>query len=455
VTFDYDRHQVHRDFRQPHGQAVLDASLRRAVEHKHAAQAEVPWEELRDRARAIKEHAIAHLDELLVEFEKQFTARGGTVVWASSADDAAARFLDICKRHGATSVVKGKSMVSEELELNARLAAAGIEPVETDLGEYIVQLADQRPTHIIAPAIHLSRQEVGEIFVRKLKIDYCDDPATLSEIARERLRRKYLEAGVGMTGANFAVAQTGTVVVVENEGNGGLSAQATPVHIVVMGIEKVIARLEDLIVFLKLLPRSGTGQKMTTYVHYFLGAAEGRHAYCIMVDAGRTKLLEDPVAREALYCIRCGACLNVCPIYRRTGGWAYGWVYPGPIGAVVTPNIVGIEEAGELPFASTLCGACRDECPVKIDLPHQLVNERRKAVSAGVASSTVENAAIRLWAFSMSSEKAYARAVGLARIAGAASGIFPWISATARAWAKHRSIPSIAGQTFKEWWQRR
>ena len=455
MTFDYDRHKVHRDFRQPHGPAVLDASLRRAVEHKHAAQAEVPWEELRDRARAIKEHAIAHLDELLVEFEKQFTARGGTVVWASSADDAAARFLDICKRHGASSVVKGKSMVSEELELNARLAAAGIEPVETDLGEYIVQLADQRPTHIIAPAIHLSRQDVGEIFARKLKIDYCDDPATLSEIARERLRRKYLEAGVGMTGANFAVAQTGTVVVVENEGNGGLSAQATPVHIVVMGIEKVIARLEDLIVFLKLLPRSGTGQKMTTYVHYFLGAAEGRHAYCILVDAGRTKLLADPVAREALYCIRCGACLNVCPIYRRTGGWAYGWVYPGPIGAVVTPNIVGLEEAGELPFASTLCGACRDECPVKIDLPHQLVNERRKAVSAGVASSAVENTAIRLWAASMGSKAAYARAVGLARIAGAASGIFPWISATARAWAKHRTIPSIAGQTFKEWWERR
>jgi L-lactate dehydrogenase complex protein LldF len=455
VTFDYDRHQVHRDFRNPHGPAVLDASLRRAVEHKHAAQAHVQWEELRNRARAIKEYAIAHLDELLVEFEKQFTARGGKVVWASSADDAAARFLDICKRHGATSVVKGKSMVSEELELNARLAAAGIEPVETDLGEYIVQLADQRPTHIIAPAIHLSRQDVGEIFARKLKIDYCDDPATLSEIARQRLRRKYLEAGVGMTGANFAVAETGTVVVVENEGNGGLSAQATPVHVVVMGIEKVIARLEDMVVFLKLLPRSGTGQKMTTYVHYFLGPAEGRIAYCILVDAGRTKLLADPVAREALYCIRCGACLNVCPVYRRTGGWAYGWVYPGPIGAVVTPNIVGIEEAGELPFASTLCGACRDECPVKIDLPHQLVNERRKAVAAGVASSTFENSVIKLWARSMSSEKAYARAVGVARIAGVVSGMFPWVSAMARAWAKHRTIPSIAGQTFREWWERR
>jgi L-lactate dehydrogenase complex protein LldF len=455
VTFHYDKNQVHRDLRHPHGPAVLEASLQRAVEHKHAAQVEVPWEELRERARAVKEYAINHLDTLLVEFERQFVARGGRVLWAATADAAAAHFLDICRRHGATSVVKGKSMVSEELELNARLAAAGVEPVETDLGEYIIQLAGQRPTHVIAPAIHLSRQEVGEVFARKLKIGYCDDPAALSEIARERLRGKYLSAGVGMTGANFAVAETGTVVVVENEGNGGLSALAPPVHVIVMGIEKVIPRLEDLIVFLQLLPRAGTGQKMTTYAHYFFGPAEGRSAYCILVDAGRTAILADPQARETLYCIRCGACLNVCPVYRRTGGWAYGWVYPGPIGAVVTPNMIGVEEAGELPFASTLCGACRDECPVKIDLPHQLVHERSKAVAAGAAASGAERAAIRLWARAMSSETAYARAVAVARIAGAASAILPWISSTVRAWSKARAIPSIAGQTFKEWWKRR
>ena len=455
MTIHYDRDQVRRDLHHPHGPAVLETTMQRAVAHKHAAQTQVAWESLRAKARAVKEHAIANLGALLIEFEKQFTARGGRVVWAATADEAAARFLEICRRHGATSVVKGKSMVSEELELNARLDAAGIEPVETDLGEYIVQLAGQRPSHIIAPAIHMSRGDVADLFARKLRVERTDDPAALSEIARLRLREKYLRAGIGMTGANFAVAETGTVVVVENEGNGGLSAQAPPVHVVVMGIEKVIPRLDDLPVFLQLLPRAGTGQKITAYVHYFLGPAQGREAYCILVDAGRTTLLADPVAREALYCIRCGACLNVCPIYRRAGGAAYGWVYPGPIGAVVTPNMVGLEEAGELPFASTLCGACKDECPVKIDLPHQLVHERAKAVAAGAASSSMENAAFRMWAAAMSSERGYGAAVAAARVAGVASGILPWISRTARAWAKTRTIPPLAVETFKEWWKRR
>jgi L-lactate dehydrogenase complex protein LldF len=453
--FHFDKNRVHDGLRHPQAPAVLDATMRRAVAHKREAQSQVAWEELRVRARAIKEAAIANLDTLLVEFERQFTARGGRVIWASTADDAAARFLEICSAHGATSVVKGKSMVSEELELNARLAAAGVEPVETDLGEYIVQLAGERPSHIIAPAVHMSRQDVGEVFARKLKIDYCDDPAALSEIARKRLRAKYLAAGVGMTGANFAVAETGTVVVVENEGNGGLSAQAPPVHVVVMGIEKVIPRLEDLIVFLQLLPRAGTGQKITTYTHYFLGPADGRSAYCIIVDAGRTALLADEHAREALYCIRCGACLNVCPVYRRVGGLAYGWVYPGPIGAVVTPNMVGLEEAGELPFASSLCGACSEECPVKIELAHQLVRERGKAVAAGVASSGGENAMLRMWAGAMKSETSYARALMAGRIGSAVVGALPFIFGPARAWSKQRTMPAIAGETFKEWWQRR
>src|SRR5579864_3872304 len=306
MSFHFDRDQVHEDFRRPRGSAALDAAMRRAVEHKHAAQTQVAWEVLRERAHAIKADAINRLDVLLTQFEREFQRRGGKVIWAQTADDAAARFLEICRAHGAQTVVKGKSMVSEELELNARLAAAGVEPIETDLGEYIVQLAGQRPVHIIGPAMHLSRQDIGAIFERRLKVPYTDDPAQLSEIARERLRRRFLEAGVGMTGANFAVAETGTIVVVENEGNGGLSAQAPPVHIVVMGIEKVIPRLEDLLVFLQLLPRAGTGQKMTTYAHYFLGPAQGRDAYCILVDAGRTDLLADESTREALYCIRCG-----------------------------------------------------------------------------------------------------------------------------------------------------
>lgn len=455
MTIHFDRRQVHDDLHKPHAPAVLEASMERAVEHKHAAQAQIPWDVLRERAHAVKAYAIDHLDELLVRFEREFEARGGRVLWAETADEAASHFLDVCRAHGARSVVKGKSMVSEELELNARLTAAGIEPVETDLGEYIVQLAGDRPSHIIAPAIHMSRQDVGSLFERKLRIEYTDDPETLSEIARTRLRRRYLEAGVGMTGANFGVAETGTVVVVENEGNGGLSSQAPPVHVVVMGIEKVIPALDDLVVFLKLLARSGTGQKMSTYVHHFLGPQDGREMYCIIVDAGRTALLADPVARESLYCIRCGACLNVCPVYRRVGGDAYGWVYPGPIGSVITPSMVGADDAGELPFASTLCGACAQECPVKIDLPHLLVHQRAKSVEAGAASSPLENTAVSAWARAMSSRRGYSLAVSAARAAGAVSAILPWISPVARAWTKERSMPKVASMTFKDWWARR
>ena len=455
MTIHFDRKQVHDDLHSPDAPAILESSMRRAVEHKHAAQAEIAWDELRDRAHEIKKYSIEHLDELLVRFEREFTARGGRVLWAQTADEAASLFLDTCRKHGARSVVKGKSMVSEELELNARLTAAGIDPVETDLGEYIVQLAGERPSHIIAPAIHMSRQDVGSLFERKLKIDYTDDPETLSEIARLRLRQRYFEAGVGMTGANFAIAETGTVVVVENEGNGGLSSQAPPVQIVVMGIEKVIPMLDDLIVFLRLLARSGTGQKMTTYVHHFLGPVDGRAMYVIVVDAGRTKLLADPVARESLYCIRCGACLNVCPIYRRVGGGAYGWVYPGPIGSVITPSMIGVEDAGELPFASTLCGACAQECPVKIDLPHLLVHQRSRSVDEGAASSPLENAAVSSWARAMSSSRGYAFAVSAARVAGTVASALPWISPASRAWSRQRTMPKIASTTFKDWWRER
>jgi len=455
MTIHFDRKQVHDDLHKPNAPAVLDASMRRAVEHKHAAQAAIAWDALRERAHEIKAYSIEHLDELLVRFEREFIARGGRVLWAQTADEAASRFLEICRKHGATSVVKGKSMLSEELELNARLTAAGVEPVETDLGEYIVQLAGERPSHIIAPAIHMSRQDVGSLFERKLKIDYTDDPEALSEIARLRLRSRYLEAGVGMTGANFGVAESGTVVVVENEGNGGLSSQAPPVQIVVMGIEKVIPTLDDLVVFLQLLARSGTGQKMTTYVHHFLGPVDGRAMYCIFVDAGRTELLADPIARESLYCIRCGACLNVCPIYRRVGGGAYGWVYPGPIGSVITPSMIGMEDAGELPFASTLCGACAQECPVKIDLPHLLVHQRARSVDEGAASSTMENSAVSSWARAMSSSRGYAYAVAAARIAGVFSPVLPWISSAVRAWSKQRSMPKVAAMTFKDWWSER
>jgi L-lactate dehydrogenase complex protein LldF len=451
----YDRAAVHHDLTHPHGPPGLPATMARIVSDKHAAQTQVPWQELRARVHDIKAYAIANLDWLLPEFEKQFAARGGTVLWARTAEEGAAHFLDICRRHGVRSVVKGKSMLSEELELNERLAAAGVEAVETDLGEYIVQLAGQKPSHIIAPALHLSRQDIGKLFAAKLGIAYTDDPQALLAAARSRLRRKYLEAGLGMTGVNFAIAETGTVVTVENEGNQALSASAPPVYVALMGIEKVIPRLTDLPPFLHVLARAATGQKLSVYTHHFLGPEDGRTWYCIIIDAGRTRVLADPATRESLYCIRCGACMNVCPIYRRVGGWAYGWVYPGPIGSIETPQMLGVDKAGELPFASSLCGACQEECPVNIDLPHQLVHMRAKAVESKAVGSGAERAAFALWARAMGSAGAYQRATRAARFGAGTFAKIGWKPGPLAAWARHREIPTMASETFKEWWSKR
>ncbi len=451
----YDKRAVHAALLHPHGPPGMPATMARIVDDKHRAQEQVPWQELRARVHAIKEYAIANLDWLLVEFEKQFSARGGTVLWARTAEEGAAHFLDICRKHGVHSVVKGKSMLSEELELNERLEAAGIDAVETDLGEYIVQLAGQKPSHIIAPALHLSRQEIGKLFTEKLGIPYTDDPQALLEAARSRLRTRYLEAELGMTGANFAIAETGTVVTVENEGNQALSASAPPVYVALMGIEKIIPRLMDLPPFLHVLARAATGQKLSVYTHHFLGPDDGKTWYCIIIDAGRTKVMADRATRESLYCIRCGACMNVCPIYRRAGGYAYGWVYPGPIGSTETPQMLGLDKAGELPFASSLCGACGEECPVKIDLPHQLVHLRNKAVSEKAVGSGSERAAFGMWADAMSDAVKYRRATRLARTGAGVLAKLGWRPGPLGAWAKQREVPRLADETFKEWWEKR
>ena len=451
----YDKRAVHEALQHPRGPQSLPETVARVVDDKHRVQDQVPWQELRARVHAIKAYSIANLGWLLTEFERQFSARGGSVLWARSASEAADLFLTICRRHGALSVVKGKSMVSEELELNERLAAAGIDAVETDLGEYIVQLAGQKPSHIIAPALHLTRADIGRLFAEKLGIAYTDDPQTLLAAARARLRKRYLEAGVGMTGVNFAIAETGTIVTVENEGNQALSASAPPVYVALMGIEKVIPRLADLPPFLHVLARAATGQKLSVYTHHMLGPEDGRTWYCIIVDAGRTNVLADPATRQSLYCIRCGACMNVCPIYRRVGGWAYGWVYPGPIGSIETPLMLGVERAGELPFASSLCGACQEECPVDIDLPHQLVHMRHKAIEARSTGTAAERAAMRFFARAMANARAYRRAVKLARFGSGiitSTGLRP---GPVGAWARYRELPAIARETFKEWWAKR
>lgn len=451
----FDRKAVARAFAHPALSATLLATLERTTENSNAAKGQVPWQALRSAAHAIKSYSIENLDSLLVQFEAQFTARGGTVLWASTAAEAVEHVIDICRKHRATSLVKGKSMLSEELDLNEHLAAADVEPVETDLGEFIVQLAGQRPSHIIGPALHLSRHDIGTLFERKLGIPFSDDPYVLMSAARSRLRQRYLEAAVGLTGVNFAVAECGTIVVVENEGNGGLSAALPEVHIALMGIEKVIPRLDDLQVFLRLLARAGTGQKLTTYTHYFLGAEPGKTTYCILVDAHRTALLADPKTRESLYCIRCGACLNICPVYRRAGGWAYGGAYSGPIGAAITPTLAGTGSVSELPFVSSLCGACQDECPVKIDLAHQLVYLRHKAVEDPRATIGRDGRALRFWAQAMQSLSAYRRGIRWLRRAAALGRRIGWYPGQLGAWAKQRALPQLPAQSFKEWWERR
>jgi len=362
-----------------------NASLRH-LDHLAKARAEFPSYELeRDRARRIKQDAVSRLDELLVELTRNLQARGCKVFFAAGAAEASDYIVSVAKRNNVRRAVKGKSMTTEEIGLNPALDRAGIEVVETDLGEYIVQLRGEPPSHILTPAIHLSKEDVGRLFSERFGTPYTAEPEKLTAEARGRLRAMFLGAELGITGVNFAIAETGTLVIVENEGNGRLCSSMPETLIAVMGIEKVIPKLSDLSHFLEILARTATGQKITAYTSLISGPrgdseADGpRQMHLVIVDNGRSAMLADPVLREALYCIRCGACLNVCPVYRHIGGHAYGSPYPGPIGAIVSPPLFGSASAGHLPFASTLCGACRDVCPVRIDIPRILLHLRWKA----------------------------------------------------------------------------
>ena len=350
--------------------------------------AELPdWEELRDGRPG---HQGAHdgrpRTATWSQLEAAVTARGGTVHWARDANEANAIVTGLVQATGATEVVKVKSLATDEIGLNDALAAAGIAAYETDLAELIVQLGHDRPSHILVPAIHRNRAEIRDIFLREMAdVDpgLTDDPAALAEAARRHLRRKFLSATVGISGANFGIAETGTLCVVESEGNGRMCLTLPQTLITVMGIEKVIPAWADLGVFLQLLPRSSTGERMNPYTSMWTGVTPGdgpQEFHLVLLDNGRTAALADPVGREALHCIRCSACLNVCPVYERTGGHAYGSVYPGPIGAVLSPQLTGIEDNASLPYASSLCGACYDACPVKIDIPSLLVHLRAQHV---------------------------------------------------------------------------
>lgn len=441
---------------EPRGSKALEESAERSSKHNRQVALGIPcWEQWREAAHQIKRYAIHHLDELLEQFEKNITARGVTVLWARDAEEANRHLLQIVKDHNVKTVVKSKSMVSEEMEVNHVLASVGVKALETDLGEFLVQLAGQRPTHIVTPALHLSAADVGRLFAEKLGEPYTTEHEKLTDTARRHLRQEYLRADMGISGCNFALADVGAICVVENEGNAGLSMAAPPVHVVLMGIEKVIPGIAYLPQFLNLLARSGTGQKLTTYTHLLYGPAPGQQMYVIIIDNGRSQVLADPAARSSLFCIRCGACLNACPVYRRVGGWAYGWVYPGPIGAILTPHLVGFENAGKLPFASSLCGACGEVCPVKIDIPHQLVHLRHRAVNTrSPVRSPLERIIWRAWSWAMSAAWSYRLAMGAVRLGVRLVRFLPVHPGPLGAWTRGRALPEAPPDSFRNWWKK-
>jgi L-lactate dehydrogenase complex protein LldF len=453
------------DFPQRARFALRDTQLRRNLAHatdtirdKRARTVlEVSdWEELRSAGAAMKDEVLASLDERLLQLEERVQARGGTVHWARDAAEANRIVGDLVAATGAREVVKVKSLTTDEIQLNDALAARGIDAVETDLAELIVQLAGDAPSHILVPAIHKNRTQIREILERSLGMGPLDDdPQALTEAARLYLRERFLRARVGISGANFAVAETGTVCVVESEGNGRMCTTLPQTLITIVGIEKVVSRLADLGVFLTLLPRSSTAERMNPYTSLWTGVHDGdgpQEFHLVLLDNGRTSALADDVGRQTLRCIRCSACLNVCPVYVRTGGHAYGSVYPGPIGAIVTPLLAGIEHASSLPFASSLCGACADVCPVRIDIPRVLVHLRGAAVRE--KPHTPEAVSMRIAARAFADRRRYERLQRLALRARKLPGLAS-LPGPLREWARFRELPEAPEEAFREWWRRR
>lgn len=410
----------------------------------------------RDLARQIRAHTIAHLDDYLTQFEANVIGNGGQVHWARDAAEARRIVNEIAAGAGARLIAKSKSMVTEEIDLNASLQAAGIEVVETDLGEFIAQQAGDRPSHIVVPVLHLTRQEVGEIFTRTLGTPYTDDPSDLNDIARARLREVYLTADVGITGCNFAVAESGSICLVTNEGNGRMVSSLPPVHIALMGMERIVPTLADLSVMLQLLARSATAQKLSVYTSLISGPRRPsephgpRESHIVIVDNGRTRALAGDLA-EILYCIRCGACLNSCPVYQTISGHAYGSVYSGPLGSVISPILGGMPAFAELPHASTLCGACKEACPVRIDLPTLLLRLRRETVEQRQSPGWMM-AGMGFYAATASQPGRYNLAT---RLAGWASSLVGggWyrgqLPGPLSAWTRFRQFPLFARRTFQ------
>ncbi|MGJ5671153.1 LutB/LldF family L-lactate oxidation iron-sulfur protein [Rhodococcus aetherivorans] len=421
------------------------------------------WQQLRDAGAAVKRDVLGRLPELLIELEAAVVARGGVVHWAADATEANAIVTDLVRKTGSDEVIKVKSMATQEIGLNEHLEDQGITAYETDLAELIVQLGHDKPSHILVPAIHRNRAEIREIFLREMPDvdpDLDDNPAHLAAAARTFLRRKFMTVPVAVSGANFGIAETGTLAVVESEGNGRMCLTLPQTLITVMGIEKLLPTFRDLEVFLQLLPRSSTGERMNPYTSMWTGVTPGdgpQEFHLVLLDNGRTAALADGVGREALHCIRCSACLNVCPVYERTGGHAYGSTYPGPIGAVLSPQLAGMDTPGDpnatLPFASSLCGACFDACPVKIDIPSLLVELRHQKVEH--APFGVEAAAMKAASLAMSSSRRWTaaqKAAGLGRLLAGRKGKITTLPGPLGGWTEARDVPAPPKQTFRQWW---
>ncbi len=419
------------------------------------------YQDLRTQANLLKKQTIENLDWYLEEFESNLALHGGKAVYCQSGKEVADFILNLAKERGARLIVKSKSMTTEEIDLNEHLEHHGLEAVETDLGEYILQLAHQRPYHIVAPALHMTRYQVADIFTEHLGVENDVVIENQTMTARRVLREKFLKADIGITGANFLVADSGAVVLVENEGNARLTSSAPRIHIAIAGIEKLIPRAQDLAVFLKLLGRSATGQPLTVYTSFLSGPRRQDEVdgpdefYVVLLDNGRTKLLEDPIKRQSLYCIRCGACLNACPVYRKIGGHNYPWIYSGPIGAIITPQFHGVMQDPWLPFASSLCGACAEVCPVKIEIPRLLLQLRSEVTAAKEREGkTMELYAFQAFGWLMRHPRIYAflGAIG-ARIA---PFIPAWMNPSPlRNWASERELPKPAPQSFRQLWRSR
>lgn len=457
------------DFPRAARRLVADTQIRHNVRHatdiiraKRAnVVAEVPeWELLRETAHRIKEHTLRHLAVYLEQFESACVRAGGEVHWARDADDANRIVVDIIRTHHENEVIKVKTMTSDEVGLNRALEAAGITPYETDLADLVVQLGEDRPSHIVVPALHRNRQEIRRIFMEKMQLaELGERPEDLAEAARRYLREKFLRVPVGISGANYAIAETGSVCVVESEGNGRMCVTLPEVLISLIGIEKVIPRMEDLEVFLQLLPRSATGERMNPYNSLWTGLSPGdgpREFHVVLLDNGRTGVLADPEANETLDCIRCGACLNACPVYRQTGGHAYGSVYAGPIGAILTPQLQSMQHSQSLPYASSLCGACYDVCPVKINIPEILVHLRGKVVERGAPFS--ERVAMKTASLAFKGERRLRAAQKVARIGQlpfARDGAIRNLPGFLGAWTDVRDLPPVPKESFREWWAKR